>query len=320
MALTIDQLNSLTKKHIAPRIADNLFDAVPLLARLRGSRNEVFTGGVSIDEPIIFQDTGQAGGFIGDGPLPTVSQENVTSASFQIVQYQVPIVISESQIMRNTGPNGVMKLMNVIEQVARLDLQNVLGGDLFTGNSVSVDAAKLDGLDLMVDDDDTPKAYGGISTSDFAGWAADDGSGFGAPSLANLQGVIGDVTFGTDRPTLMVVTQNIYDKVWSLLQADQRFAQEKEGDAGFRFLNISGIPMIVDPNTPASVAVTSETMYFLNEKYIFWYTHKDVNMQLLPFQRPENAWNRIAHIITMHQLVTNRRKAHARRTGVDATL
>lgn len=316
MALSIDQLNAITKKHIAPRIADNLFDAVPLLSRLREANREVFTGGVKIHEPIIYQGTGQAGGFVGDGPLPTTSQEHLTSAQFDMVTYQVPIVVSERQLAENAGPNGVLKLLNVIQEVAKLDLQDKLGTDLYTGNQSAVEADKLDGLELMVDDDDSPKTYGSIDKDDFTGWKADDGASFGAPTLLSLQRVIGDVTFGMDRPSVIVVTQDIFDKVWSLLQADQRFGQMPSGDAGFQTLMISGIPMLVDAKCPSSSS-SSQTMYFLNEKYLYFYVHKDVNMLARPFSSPENSWNKISHILHMCQLVTNRRKAHARRTGVD---
>lgn len=318
MALSVDQLNAITKKHIAPRIADNLFDSIPLLSRLREQRREVFTGGVKIHEPIIYQSTGQAGGFDGDGPLPTTSQEHLTSAQFDMVTYQVPIIVSDRQLAENAGPNGVLKLLNTIQEVARMELSDTIGGDLFTGNESASSSKELDGLQLMVDDDDSPKSYGSISTSDFAGWAADDAGAFGAITLAGLQGVIGDVTFGLDRPSLIVATQDEFDKVWSLLQADQRFGQMPSGDAGFQTLMVSGIPLLVDPNCP-SASASDQTMYFLNEKYIYWYVHKDVNMEVLPFQRPENSWNQVSHIIHMCQLVTNRRKAHARRTGVDPT-
>ena len=318
MPLSIDQLNSITKKHIAPRIGDNLFNAIPLFHRLREQRKELVAPGVKITEPIIYQGTGQAGGFTGDGPLPTTSQEHLTSAEFDLVTYQVPIVVSNRQLMDNSGPNGVHKLLSTVQMVAELDLQDQIGGDLFTGNGSSVDANALDGLDLMVDDNDTPKSYGGISVSDFAGWAADDTGSFGAITLLKIQKMLGRVTFGTDRPSLIVCTQDIFDKTWSLLQAQQEFRSEKEGDAGFQMLRVSGIPMMVDSKCPEASA-SDQTMYALNEKYLYLYTHPQANMLVRPFQEPENSWNKVSHIIHAIQLVTNNRRMHARVTGVDPT-
>ena len=318
MALTIDQLNALTKKHIAPRITNNVFDAIPLLSRLRKQNREIFTGGVQIEEPIIFQGTGQAGGFTGDGPLPTISQEHTTSAKFDLITYQVPLVVSQRQIVLNAGPNGIHKLLNVVREVSELDLKDVMSQDLFTGNESAVENDKYDGLQLAIDDDDSPKAYGDILTTDLADWKADDSAAFGAITPQKMQGVIGDVTFGLDRPTLIVCTQDIYDKWWGLLQQNERYTDVEEADGGFKFLRVSGIPLMVDPKVP-SAASNDQTMYFLNETYMFWYTHKDVDMEMLPFQRPENAWNMVGHVISMNQLVLNRRKAHARRTGVDPT-
>lgn len=318
MALTFDQLNAITNDFIRPEVTDNIYNGVPFLARLEMNDRIEIGGGVKIREPLMYQQTGQAGGFDGTGPLPTTMNEVTTAAEFDWVTYQAPAVFSRREEAQNSSKAGIVKLVKILTQAAKMDLRNSIGGDAIIGNDTATSTQELDGLELMVDDDNSPKNYGGVATTDFSGWAANDGASLGALSLFKLQQTLGDVTIGNDRPTLFLVTQDIFDKTWDLIQADQRFPQsdKKTADAGFQNLLVSGVPMLVDPNTPSSSS-TSQTLYAVNENYITLYVHKEWNFEMTPWTRPADQWADIAHFIWMGQLTTNNRRMHARRTAVD---
>jgi len=316
MALTHSQLQAITNDFVVPEVVDNVYNGVPFLHRLTKNNRKMISAADQIRVPIIFQQTGQAGGFDGTGPLPTTMNDVITAADFDWVTYQAPVVFSRREEAQNRGKEGIVKLVDTLKQNASLDAMNSVGGDTIIGNDTASSTQELDGLELMVDDDDTPKAYGGILTTDFSGWKADDDATVTATSLLDFQQAIGAVTFGADRPSLILCTQKIFDKTWSLLQANERYQDVDEASAGFMNLLISGIPMLVDRNVPAASG-TSHTYYVLNEKYITLYVHSDYDFAPRPFQEAEDQWSAISHLIWMGQLTSNNRRMHARRTARD---
>ena len=316
MPLSLNQLDTITHEWVRPQIADNVFNGVPLLARLERLGRTVLEGGSKIREPLTYQATGQAGGFDGDGPLPISMNELITGAEFLWVTYQSPVVFSRLEEAKNSGRTGILKIVEQLRSLSEMDLRDKIGGDAVVGNDATSETTELDGLELMVDDDDSPKNYGDIATTNFSGWKADDTALSAALTLFDMHKMVGRVTKGSDGPTLILMSQAEFDKMWSLLQADQRYSDQSEASAGFKSLMFSGIPVMVDPNVPEASA-TSHTMYALNEKYIKLYTHSDWNFRARPFQEPEDQWSAISHFIWMGQLTSNNRRMHARLSGVD---
>src|SRR3990167_263964 len=248
MTLALAQLDTITNDYIAPRIADNVYGAVPLLHRLKARNQVILSGGIDIREPLLYAKSGKATGFDGNGPLGTTMPSVITGAEFDWVTYESPVAIARRDEKMNGGAEGVIKLLENLRKVAEMDLMDRVGADLFTGNASASSTKELDGLQLMVDDDDTPKAYGGILTTDMATWTADDTALSAALSLFAMQQAYGRATRGSDHPSLVVCTQAEFDKYWSLLQADQRFNDDKMASAGFQALRFNGIPVVVDPN------------------------------------------------------------------------
>ena len=315
MALTYTGLSAVTTANIRSWATDNYYDGIPLWHRLVANGRIVQHEGTQFQVPVVYRDSGQAGGFSNGGPLPTSSRVQETAAVFNHVQKQVPLVISFKENRQNMGPEGKVKLVQLRSKLARMDLENHLGSDLFSGNQTTASDTNLDGLHFMCDDDDTPASYGGISVSDFSGWAATNTSDSGnALTLKSIQGWIGDVTIGNERPTVIVTTQNIFDKIWKLLQADQRFAPAVKGSAGHVYLEVSGIPVFVDANCQ------SQTMYILNEKYIWFYEEPNYSMHFTGFQKPENSLDLTGHLIHICQLATDNRRMHHRIDSIDPSL
>lgn len=316
MALSLDQLTTLTHENVMPELKDNIFTAIPLFFRLNSMGQMQLDGGTKIREPIIYQKTGQAGGFTGTGPLPTTQNDVITGAEFDWVTYQAPLVFDRLEEKKNAGKWGILKLLKNMRQVSELDIRDSIGTDLITGNASTSSTSELDGLQLMVDDDDSPKTYGGIDKDDFTGWVADDTALSAALTVFDMQKMFGRVTIGNDHPTLVLMDQLTFDKYWSLLQNDQRFVDTRIASAGFTTLQFNGIPVMVDPNVP-NASSTSRTMYMLNENYIKLYVHKDVNFMVRPFVEPEDQWAAISHILWMGQLTCSNRRMNARLTAVD---
>lgn len=84
-----------------------------------------------------------------------------------------------------------------------------------------------------------------------------------------LRKIVGVLTLGSEKPTLLLTTQIVWDAYEQVLRDDKRFEGNYRADGGFDILTFRGIDMAVDENVPAGY------MYVLNEKYIGYYHHKN---------------------------------------------
>ena len=82
-----------------------------------------------------------------------------------------------------------------------------------------------------------------------------------------LRKIVGTLTLGNEKPTLLLTTQIVWDAYEQVLRDDKRFEGNYRADGGFDILTFRGIDMAVDDNVPAGY------MYVLNEQYIGYYHH-----------------------------------------------
>jgi len=310
MALSLSQLDSITHEHVRPFVVDNAYSAIPLLHRMLGNSRISLEGGTKIRELINYRTLGKASGFDGTGPLGTSVRDTTTGAEFEWVTYEVPVVFSRREEMKNAGKEGIVKLVKKIRDEATLDINDKLGTDLFDGNASASSTSELDGLQLMVDTDDSPKAYGGVDKDDAPNWVAQKNTTAEVLSQSVLQSSFGSASIGADSPSVCIMTQALFDKYHDILVADKRFVDVQMADGGFQTLEFNGRPVLVDSKCG------SGTFYWLNERYINFYVHRDWNFEQRPFQEPKDEWAAISHIIVACQLTTNARRMHAIHTGV----
>lgn len=88
-----------------------------------------------------------------------------------------------------------------------------------------------------------------------------------------LRKIVGQLTLGKDKPTLIIVSQGIWDAYEQVLKDSKRYGgKEMEVDGGFLGLSFRGIPVVVDSNCPGGpLNATGENggvMLVLNENYL----------------------------------------------------
>jgi hypothetical protein len=125
-----------------------------------------------------------------------------------------------------------------------------------------------------------------------------------------LQATIGNVTVDSDKPTVIVLTQDEYDDLYSALQPQQRFADEDTFKAGFTNLIVNGIPCIVDSHCPSGY------LFALNEAYLHLYAHKDENFRFAPFRQPTNQNAKVAQIFWTGCLTSDNCRMQAAMTAL----
>jgi hypothetical protein len=119
---------------------------------------------------------------------------------------------------------------------------------------------------------------------------------------------------GNDAPDFGIGGQRVFEKYESLLQPQLRFQDNKTADGGFQNLLFKTMPIMFDVNmtdyTPAS-GTASNSLYFLNSKYITLRGHKSKWFANTPFKMAPNQDARYAQILCYGNLTISNRMRHA---------
>lgn len=279
MALTIGQLASITQDHIIPQAVDNIFLANPLMFRFR-EKGIKKTGGKFIDQPLLYAATTAAGSYKGYDLLDTSPNDQLTDAQFEWRQYFTNVTISGEEELKNSGKEAILNLLELKRMAAERTLEDLIGTGIQGSNNTT--GKDIDGLGLVLN---VNGSYAGIATADMSKWNPQGPALATANTLAQLdfQHLIGSCTIGADKPTVLATRQSVFDKTWSLWTGQQRFEDGAMADAGFQSMRINGIPLVVDPHIAGTdYTHTDNWLEALNERYLFLFTHKDVDWKVVP--------------------------------------
>ena len=104
-------------------------------------------------------------------------------------------------------------------------------------------------------------------------------TGTNAWSKTTIRGYMHDLWLscvrGTDKPDLLVSTNDFYSAYWESLSDLQRYADVSKADSGFQELAFKSAKIMHDSNS--NFSTTGERMYFLNTDYLDVCVHPDAN-------------------------------------------
>jgi hypothetical protein len=114
--------------------------------------------------------------------------------------------------------------------------------------------------------------------------------------LKIMREIAGELTIGSDKPTLFLTTQVVWDAYEQVLSDLKRFgaSSSSKADGGFDILKFRNVDVAVDnhvqggkydPNTGAS---DGAYLYALNEDFIGMYHSTNVNFKVTPWAKLEN--------------------------------
>jgi hypothetical protein len=127
-----------------------------------------------------------------------------------------------------------------------------------------------------------------------------------------MQSIFNLCSIDNDSPSVVMTTRTLYNLYYGLLQPQQRFMDKNSASAGFSSLMFNGIPVIVDSHAVAA------GMYFINEKYIHLFAHKDCDFAFEAFQKPVNQDVKMAKILWMGALGSSNNRMHGRLSAITA--
>lgn len=307
MAVTLDQLTAITQTKIIPKLFDNIFDSNVLLKKFMASGQYVSQdGGTYIDVPLIYAQTDASGWYAGAEQLSTTDNEAMTAARYSWANVYAGISISEEEELKNSGAQGVLKLLASKSMIAEKTIKDLVGTGLYSDGT---NTKSIVGLRDIVAVDQT---VGGIAQATNSWWQGQVDSTSTVTSLSALNAVYDNCTIDNEKPDLITSTRAGYQRYYNLLTPLQRFTDTKTASGGFENLLFNSVPFVSDSHCPAS------HVFMLNMNHLFLYYHPQRNFSVEPFQKPINQQVKVSRILAMISLASSNNRLHGKLSGLTA--
>ena len=141
-----DQISSITRKKVAPKVFDQISkDTAALFRILRLYERQ--DGGTSYTAPVKYKHSTQGGEYSGLQVLDSAQEQTRTRAQFDWRYYHQPIVLSNPDVAMNGGLEKVVDLVAQETEEAGMDLRDKLATDLFAAQTGDKMDSLVDGCD-----------------------------------------------------------------------------------------------------------------------------------------------------------------------------
>lgn len=284
MALTYNQINSITQNKFIPKLYDNVFLGNPLLRKLKEKSYKKIDGGEVILVPLEYAEASASDWYSGAETLDTTDNEQFTAASFSWKQLYANISISGIDEHKNMGDSQIVDFVKAKVKNAEKTMLKKLSVGIYSDGT---DPQSIVGLRDIVAVNQT---LGGISQTDNSWWRGQVDSTTTTLSINGMQTSFNLASEDNDQPNYIVGTKANYNRFYALLQPQQRFIDKDEAKAGFSSLMFNGVPFVSDSNCPSGF------LYFLNLNYLHLFVHSKRDMSFQPFAEPVNQDVKLAKI------------------------
>jgi hypothetical protein len=306
MALSIADINAVTKIKYVPKMVDNIFDSDPLLARAKKKFSVKLDGGSTIRQPLAYASTSASGWYTGSDTLDTTDNSVFTAAEYEWKQLYANIPITGRDKMVNKGAEQVLNFVKEKVKQAERTIKDTLSTGLYSDGS---DSNAIVGLRDIAAADQT---VGNISQSTYSWWQAQVNSSTTTLTLDALQTEYNNASINNDHPTVIMATRSLYNSYYALLQPQQRFMDSETAKGGFSSLMFNGVPFI------AGAKVPSNHLFMLNENYLHLYVHRERDFKFEEFERVQNQDIELARILWMGALGSSNNRMHVKFSGLTA--
>jgi hypothetical protein len=265
-------------------IADNVTKNNALLSRLeqRGKIKTV-SGGSKIFQELSFAENANAGWYSGYDLLPVAAQDVISAAEFEFKQAACPVTISGLDMLKNSGREQMIDLLEGRISVAEATMANLISGGLYS-DGTAAGGKQIEGLNKAVPIAPATGVYGGIDPATYTFWRnyADDNAAADL-TVDKIQGFFNlawaSLVRGADRPDLIICDGNVWQVYLASLQAQQRFTGSDTAALGFPTIKYMDADVVLDGGIGGFCP--TGTAFFLNTKYLHYRPHSSRNMTSL---------------------------------------
>jgi hypothetical protein len=285
----LSDIVTTTIQNRSGELADSVTKNNALLYKLRERGNvKPFSGGNVILQELMYNDpsTLNASSYSGYDVLNITPNSPISAAQFDLKQYASAVTVSGLEQLQNAGKEQIIDLLEGRVSVAEAQLMNQISSGIY-GDGTNNGGKDITGLKAAISTSPNSGTYGGINRATWSFWQnaafSSTNTGGAAATSANIQSYMNRLAVqlvrGTDRPDMIVADNNYYRLFLESLQAIQRITTDQNAGAGFTSIKYMGAGLNCDVYLDGGIggAIPSNTMYFLNTKYIFFRPHRDRN-------------------------------------------
>lgn len=303
---TFTELVTTTLREHPSEIADNVSNHNALYRRLK-SKGQIkkIDGGYEIVRPLDYAENATYQRYSGFDALNIQQSDVLSAAKFDWMQAAVHVVASGRELRMNSGSNQIVDLAKARLKNAIRTASNNMSVDLYSDGALT---NQMGGLANILTTDGTG-TVGGIVAGTYTWWKNEFRDLTGAEDKTTIKTDMNALWLlcvrGTDKPDLVVSTNDLYGQYWESLQDLQRFASSDTAVAGFDSLKYMSADVVHDNNT--NFTATGEKMYFLNSDYLEMVTHSDANWSQLDDKMSVNQDAVVIPLLWMGNLVCSNR-------------
>ena len=212
----------------------------------------------------------------------------------------------------NSGKERLIDLAASRTRNALKTASNNMSLDLYSSGSLT---NQMGGLGAIITTDGTG-TVGGISTTGNTWWKNQFQEMSGSNTYADIKNDMIKLWLncvrGTDKPQLIVATNDLWAAYWNALSALQRYNDNvNEANSGFDSVKFQSADVIHDLEA-TNFTSTGETMYFINSDYLELVVHRDANWTTLDEKMSVNQDAVVIPVIWQGQLVCSNRSVQGR--------
>jgi len=264
------------------KLADNVSENNALLSRLK-AKNKIrpISGGSKIVEELEYGEVDMVW-YNGYDTIDYTPKQLFTAAEFDMKMCAVPVAITGEDMLKNSGREQMIDLFEKRIENARKTMINKMSAAIYGDGTT---AKSIGGLKLLVADSPETGTVRGINraTSGNEFWRNKAMTASAALTSETIRPLMDKMFLalsrGTDKPDIIVASDDMYSLYEQSLTPLQRFSDAKLADAGFQTLKYKGVDVIYDGGQGGKCP--DKHMYFLNTDYIYLRPHKDRNMKVI---------------------------------------
>jgi len=279
----VSDIVATTIENRSGKIADNVTKNNAILMKLSQSgKIKTVSGGSKIFQELSFAENANAGWYSGYDLLPVAAQDVISAAEYEFKQAACPIVISGLDMLRNSGKEQIIDLLEGRINVAEATMANLMSAGLYSDGSAA-GGKQIEGLNKAIPQAPAGTTYGNITASGVGLFWQNQIAAPIALAPTTIQGAFNamwvKLVRGADRPDLIMVDGEIWATYLASLQAQQRFTGTEVGKLGFPSIKYMDCDVVLDGGIGGFCP--AKNSFWLNSKYLHYRPHSQRNMTSL---------------------------------------
>jgi hypothetical protein len=277
---TFTELVASTLRNHPGAIADNVSKNNALYARLKKrGRIKLLSGGYEIIRPLDYAENATYQRYSGYETLNVQASDVISAARYDWKQAAVHVTASGLEMRQNSGRERIIDLAAARTKNAMRTMANNLSVDMYSLGTAD-GGKQVGGLQQIITQDGTG-TVGGIDAATFTFWKnkfKDLNSATADTIGVRMHDLWMELVRGTDKPDMIVSSNELYSLYWDGLTDLQRYSsKDEEATMGFMSLKFQSADIFHDGGS----GIPANTMYFLNTDYLELVAHKDANLTTL---------------------------------------